>query len=157
MPFTPFHEYFPELAARETRSLTVPAGSPFGLPAGEYGFLELYCDEPGCDCRRVLFYVIAKDRMGIQAVIGWGSGGRRFLPTVAPPREPLRGDGSRRAPLSTRAAPIPASAPPWWNWCETQFLTDPAYVERIKSHYAMVREKIDRPRKPGKRRPKKQR
>jgi len=72
MAFAPFHEYSPEIAARETRSITVPPGSPFGLPAGEYGFLEMYCNEPGCDCRRVLFYVIARDRPGVQAVIGWG-------------------------------------------------------------------------------------
>jgi hypothetical protein len=55
MPYVLLHNYFPELAGRETRSVTVPPGSPLGLPPGEYGFLETYCDEPGCDCRRVMF------------------------------------------------------------------------------------------------------
>src|ERR1039458_3144226 len=50
MPMTPFMERFPEVGARETRSATVTQRQD--LPDGEYGFLELYCDEPGCDCRR---------------------------------------------------------------------------------------------------------
>jgi hypothetical protein len=33
-------------------------------------------------------------------------------------------------------------------------LTDPTYAERIKRHYAMVREKVDQPRTPAKRKPK---
>jgi len=36
-------------------------------------------------------------------------------------------------------------------------LADPAYVKRIKRHYRMVRDKIDRPRRPGTRKPKKHR
>lgn len=45
MPMRPFIDLFPELGARETRSVTI-----FGhetLPDGPYGFFELYCDEPG--------------------------------------------------------------------------------------------------------------
>ena len=72
MPFVPFEQYFPEVGAREIRTLTVPPGDPLGLPAGEYGFLELYCNDPGCDCRRVLFCVIARNGMSVQAFIGWG-------------------------------------------------------------------------------------
>src|ERR1700758_4214985 len=37
MPMTPFMERFPELGARETRSVTVPPGQD--LPDGEFGFL----------------------------------------------------------------------------------------------------------------------
>jgi len=31
------------------------------LPDGEYGFLEFYCNEAGCDCRRALFMVVSPD------------------------------------------------------------------------------------------------
>ena len=52
----PFDSRFPQTAARETRSLhVVGTGGP--LPPGEYGYLEFYCDEPACDCRRVLLQV----------------------------------------------------------------------------------------------------
>jgi len=55
----PFIERFPDLAARETRCVTVTGRSD--LPDGEYGFIELYCDEPGCDCRRVMIDVLRAD------------------------------------------------------------------------------------------------
>src|SRR5438094_9660002 len=44
---------FPDVAARETRVVTSLEPQE-GLPAGNYGFLELYRDDPACDCRRVL-------------------------------------------------------------------------------------------------------
>jgi hypothetical protein len=44
MPMAPFMEKFPELGARETRSVKVPVGNP--LPHGEYGFIELSCSLP---------------------------------------------------------------------------------------------------------------
>jgi hypothetical protein len=56
MPMIPFMERFPEVGARETRSVTVPQRQD--LPEGEYGFVELYCDESACDCRRVMIDVL---------------------------------------------------------------------------------------------------
>jgi len=32
-----------------------------GIPDGEYGFVELYCDEPDCDCRRVVIDIKPKE------------------------------------------------------------------------------------------------
>src|SRR5437773_11140809 len=49
----------PELRPRQTRALRVTARKE--LPDGDYGFLELYCDEPGCDCRRVMIDVLRED------------------------------------------------------------------------------------------------
>lgn len=51
MSMTAFFTQFPDLAVKETRVATL-TGQP-GLPDGEYGFLELYCDDPACDCWRV--------------------------------------------------------------------------------------------------------
>ena len=59
MPMIPFMERFPELAAREMRSVTVSGRTD--IPDGEYGFLELFCDDPGCDCRRVMIDVLRAD------------------------------------------------------------------------------------------------
>jgi hypothetical protein len=47
-PMTPFMKRFPQLAASETRSVTVTGRDD--LPDGEYGFIEFYCNEPQCDC-----------------------------------------------------------------------------------------------------------
>ena len=67
-----FHLRFPALAARETRSLrVVTAGSP--LPPGEYGFIEHYCDDLACDCRRVLIRVTsAQAPHAVLATINYG-------------------------------------------------------------------------------------
>ena len=69
----PFWERFPEVAARETRVVRLP--QPMGcLPAGGYAFAEFFCDEPTCDCRRVLIQVWQEKAPG-QAIttinFGW--------------------------------------------------------------------------------------
>ncbi len=53
----PFHEWCPEIACDEYRSIHLMNDPE--LPDGEYGFVELYCTEKGCDCRRVVFWVVA--------------------------------------------------------------------------------------------------
>ncbi len=63
MPMTPLMERFPELGATRN-SAPLPSPPRQELPRGEYGFLELYCDEPGCDCRRMMIdRVAAGNRM----------------------------------------------------------------------------------------------
>jgi hypothetical protein len=47
MAFALFHSRFRELAEAESRSVTVSADNPWNLPADTYGFLDMYCDEPG--------------------------------------------------------------------------------------------------------------
>ena len=53
----PFHRRCPDVAAKETRSISVFQRGD--LPIGQYGFVELYCDDPQCDCRRVIISVIS--------------------------------------------------------------------------------------------------
>lgn len=50
MSYESFHARFPEIAEKETRTLTT-LNAP-GLPAGSFGLVEMYCNEPDCDCRR---------------------------------------------------------------------------------------------------------
>lgn len=87
MPMTPFVERFRELGARETRSVTVPDKE--ALPSGEYGFFELYCNEPNCDCRRVVILVL-RPQTGWKpwAVINYGWESEEFSGNG--PKLPLR-------------------------------------------------------------------
>jgi hypothetical protein len=68
----PFDYYCPEEAMREMLILHVTeAGLP--LPVGEYGFVEFYCEEEGCDCRRTLFRVVSPQHPGrALATINYG-------------------------------------------------------------------------------------
>ena len=156
MPFASFREYFPEVAEREVRSITVLPGSGGDLPPDDYGFLEMYCNEPGCDCRRVLFYVVARSRPDVQAVIGWGWEDVDFYA-----RWMKSGDKAQAArvkgPALNPLSPATELAPALMKLVRDVLLKDPAYVERIKRHYRMVRETVDRPRRPKRRKPKKRR
>ena len=73
MPFEQLYERLPAVAETETRSITLLEDSmEFGLPAADYGFLEMFCNEPGCDCRRVFFTVISSRSQDMEAVICFG-------------------------------------------------------------------------------------
>jgi len=149
MPFVPFHNYFPEIAERETRSITVPPYPHLGLPAGEYGFLESYCDEPGCDCRRVFFCAICPSREEVLAVIAWGWESVDFYMRWLKYGD--RNDAIElQGPVLNWGSPATELAPALLELVRNVLLMDSEYVERIKRHYKMVREKIDRSRKPRK-------
>lgn len=68
---TPLHSLFPELARREVRCLHFGPGP--GLPAGEYIYLEFYCEDLACDCRRMFLQVISPNEPGrVFASINYG-------------------------------------------------------------------------------------
>jgi hypothetical protein len=69
-----FYARLSDLAFKETRSVTVPAGNP--MPPDEYGFLELYCTDENCDCRRVIVKVLGQhsgDKVWATISYGWES------------------------------------------------------------------------------------
>ncbi|KXA89674.1 hypothetical protein AKJ61_02425, partial [candidate division MSBL1 archaeon SCGC-AAA259B11] len=70
MPYAPFHEKFPRVAEEETRSIIAPSHSK--LPKGKYVLVELFCDEPDCDCRRVFFDVFYEEKKKSVAVVAYG-------------------------------------------------------------------------------------
>ncbi len=142
MPYIGFYEYFPEIAKNETRSITVMEKSNTGLPAGEYGFLELYCNERKCDCRRVFFYVVTPSRTQPLAVIAYGWENPEFYARW------MRDDSPEvieelKGPSLNMASPQSNLAPAILNLVKEVLLKDKSYIDRIKSHYAMFREKID--------------
>ena len=60
------------MAWPETRSVAVYQARQ-GLPVDDYAFVEHFCNDPGCDCRRVLFKVMSKSQLGeILATINFG-------------------------------------------------------------------------------------
>jgi len=74
----PFHSVLPELAQREVRCVhlgTAPhAAAESATPADEYAYLEFYCDDLNCDCRRVFLRVVAKgqpDKVFASISYGW--------------------------------------------------------------------------------------
>ncbi len=146
MPMAPFFRRFPELAATETRSAQV--GRHESLPPGEYGFVDLYCDEVGCDCRRVLLTVIraeADSPILASVSFGWedpsfyhrGSLGPTLGEEMAGPFLDPLAPQSRHAPALLELSLL--------------VLSDPLYVARLKQHYRMFKEALTRPERKPKR------
>ena len=143
MPYAFFYEHFPYIAERETRSITIPKQLSSGLPAGEYGFLEMYCNERKCDCRRVFFYVVSPPGKEPLAVIAYGWENPEFYARW------MRDDSPEiieelKGPSLNMASPQSNLAPAILELVKEALLQDKSYVERIKTHYRMFREKIDR-------------
>jgi hypothetical protein len=140
MPYEPFYELFKEIAMKETRSITIHNNPR--LPDDDYGFLELYCNDENCDCRRVFFNVISHKRGEVVAVIAYGWEDSAFYirwyrqndPSVIHEMQgPILNPGSNQSEL----------APALLKLVRDTLLKDPAYIERLKRHYWMFKEKVD--------------
>ncbi len=143
MPFVSLHEHLPEIAERETRTITILEQSAAGLPPGEYSLVEMYCDERGCDCRRVIFYVVSPLEKDVEAVIAYGWEGPEFYAQWMRDGSPEMIE-ELQGPILNMGSPQSSLAPAILKIVKDIILQDCAYVERIKSHYAMFRAKIDR-------------
>ena len=139
---TPFMMRFPELAEEETRTAFFPEDEI--VPRGKYAFLELYCEEKGCDCRRVLIYVVEErtpKKVWASINFGW---------------DPHAANAAWAGPAGLDAIPSGAFLDPinpqseyaeqFLDFFETMIAHDSAYVERLKRHYALFKESLG-PRK----------
>lgn len=145
MSYEPFVERFGELAWKETRTVTLRAGNEFGLPADEYGLLELFCNDENCDCRRVMFDVVSRKRRKTVAVVafGWESAtfyqkwyGKEDSPESRMAVNEMTVLNLNTASEQSKLAPAILEMVRW-------LLTDPTYVARIKRHYQFFKENID--------------
>ena len=94
----PLFQVDAELAAKETRTATLFKPDD-GIPAGSYGFLESYCPDPDCDCRRVMINVVEEKQP------------TQFLASIGYLPSPHRPD----CPVHAR---IVALNPPWLDAAE---------------------------------------
>ena len=141
MPFVPFASQFPELARQETRSVL---NFEEGVQTCAYLFMEMFCDEPGCDCRRVFVQVIS-DQPGVpqpRATISWGWEPASFYRTWA--KFPLDATDldELRGPALVRLTPQSEEAPELLEQFRV-LVKDEAYASRVIRHYAMFRERIE--------------
>lgn len=143
MPYALFYSRCPEIAKRETRTITLVGKSQFGLPPGSYSFLEMYCDEPGCDCQRVFFHVVLPGKTEPEAVIAYGWENREFYVRWMGDDDPLVTE-RLCGPALNLCSPQSALAPGILELAKHVLLKDVSFVERLKVHYRLFRDKIDR-------------
>jgi hypothetical protein len=140
MPYALLYSHLPQIAAAETRTLSILDHSDIpdklGVPAGSYAFHEMFCDESGCDCRRVMWWVASEKRD--EAVIAWGWESRSFYRRWI-------GDGDPesilhlKGPVLNLGSPQTELADGLLRLTSEILLTDREYVERIKRHYRQFR------------------
>ena len=140
MPYALFHYKFPDVAIKETRSFT--SFDKPELAGDEFGLLEMYCDEPGCDCRRVMFCVMSQLRSKPVAYIGYGWEDekfymKRFRFIDRDDVQELQGPSLNLMSPQSNLAPAILEV-------VAEILEDRLYVERLKRHYNMFRATIEK-------------
>lgn len=138
MPMAPFFMKFPELGARETRSIFVYGHDD--LPDGEYGLLEFYCDEKDCDCRRVIINVVEAEKPDkVLATINYGWESAKFYGRWGKsPSSAKEAKGPFLDPLNRQTQYAPALL----RLFEEHILPDSAYIKRLKRHYEMFKQAV---------------
>ena len=134
---------FPEIAEKETRSITVMESRRSGLPGGIHIFHEMFCREHDCDCRRAFFYVTSVPRHNVEAVVCYGWGSADFY------KKWYGGDdpdmiAEMRGPALNLCSPQSKHAPAFLEFVKNVLIKDKDYVERVKRHYNMFREDVDK-------------
>lgn len=135
----PFMERFPEIGARETRSVQVTQHPD--LPDGEYGFVEFYCNESGCDCRRVIISVLRPETgwSKIWATIGYGWDTLDFYRNWSRAScDPVEMKGPSLDTFNAQSEYSAALLDLF-----RLLLESPDYVARLRRHYRMFRESVD--------------
>jgi hypothetical protein len=123
-----FYHRFPEIAEQETRTLNVLGnGARLPLPENEYGFTESYCNEKGCDCRRVMIRVVTPDCTESLATINMGFDSDQ--PLAGPFLDPL-------SPQSPYADTL-------MQYFLAEINNDHAYLARLQRHYVMFKEMLE--------------
>ena len=137
MPMVSFSSEFPDVALHETRCIIAKDKS--GIPDDEYLFLESYCNEPGCDCRRVMINVVSSDTPGnILATINYGWENIRFYKIF------MYGDEEDAASATGAALDslnLQSDLAPAFLKIFKEILTQ-SYIERLKEHYKMFKQAI---------------
>lgn len=142
MRFVLFHDQFPDLAERETRTIKVLQETPGSLPPGEYGLCEMFCSQPDCDCRRVMFYVVEESRNPPVAVVNFGWESKKYYERWLGSRDPAM-ITELKGPSLNMGSPQSELAPAILRMIRDFVLPDRDFVERVKRHYRMFRDRID--------------
>jgi hypothetical protein len=140
MPYAFLYSRLPQIAEAETRTITIlnhgGVLERFGVPPGTYAFREMFCDEPGCDCRRVMWWVASEKRD--EAVIAWGWESRAFYgrwigdgdpESIRQLQGPALNLGSDQTELADGLLRLTSEV----------LLKDREYIERVKRHYQQFR------------------
>jgi hypothetical protein len=122
----PFAERFPEIGRIETRSAMVGPGHA-ELPEDEYIFVENYCTDQSCDCRRVVIAVLSARQRAQIATINYA-----FVP-------PSAGDLEHEQIFLDPLNPQSDLSTALLDLFDEVVLEDEAYRRRLERHYNLIK------------------
>ncbi len=142
MEFSPFLLQFPEIGPKQLRviNLQMDLGE---LPKGEYGFVNLYCEDKKCDCRRTMIYVLAQGAIpGSKplAIISYGWESKAFYKNWAPHFNDLDIMWFKGPALDPYQYQSKHGA--FFLELFKEALKDSKYKERLIRHYVMFKQKM---------------
>lgn len=142
MAMIPLHTLLPDVAKRETREASLEGNVE--IPDGDYGFVELYCDDVTCDCRRVLIMVF-RGTSGAKPLVvinyGWES------PAFHKSWMRIKDSGTNHAGAKLDPLNPQSQYAPYLLSLLFFLLEDPVYADRLKRHYESFKRSLrQRPR-----------
>ncbi len=135
MPYIPLHTLCPGIAEKETRVITLTQyDNVFHLPAGDYAFIELFCNE--CDCRRVFLNVLMNRKIVATIAYGWGN--------LSYYRKEFKGFSKKdiqdfKGPALDTFQYQTAISDRVFNMFNSLLFPDKDYLDRIERHYYQFR------------------
>ncbi|MBI3890222.1 MAG: SEC-C domain-containing protein [Candidatus Wallbacteria bacterium] len=103
----------------------------------------MYCNEHGCDCRRVFFTVVSQALGKTVAILSWGWEDEDFYAKWLKDGDAQNTRHLKGPSVEPPFAPRTELANQFLKMADELLLSDPNYVERIKRHYRMFRERIE--------------
>lgn len=130
-----FDVLYPEVARNEARAITTLDAA--GAPAATLVFREMYCNEPRCDCRRVILLVHHVERQRLAATINYA---------FEPPEPPH--DKYEHQVFLDPLNPQSELADAVLDLFIKMIANDGAYHDRLVRHYEMWKRVVDDPGHP---------
>jgi hypothetical protein len=140
MIFSSFFDEFPELVESEFRNIFVFDNDAHKhIPPGNYAFLEMFCPDIECDCRKVIIHVISANPAKKWAILNYGWESEEYY----------KAWWGKSHEVYKKMSGVTFD-PPSKNSLEIEFLEvfqdlirhDKKYAKRIESHYYMFKEKM---------------
>jgi hypothetical protein len=140
MRFLSFFDEFPELVKSEFRNIVVlNDGTHQYISPGNYAFLELFCPDINCDCRKVIINVISVNPTKTWAILNYGWESEDYYkkwwgknPLLYQPMTGVKFDPPTNNPLKKEFLDV----------FQRIILHDKNYAKRIESHYFIFKEKM---------------
>ena len=140
MNYSPHYFFFPDLIEGQTRSVII-RNDPNRVPDGDYVFVEVFCTDKTCDCRRSMLNVEQMDPAFPKfraATISYGWEPMSFYKNWSPLMPPKMLEEFKGPCLDTHQ-PQSRHALFFLDFFKSMIATDTTYRNRLKTHYAQFK------------------